>query len=270
LLGVPGGRAAFGGDGFQEILVAVIYPSRDLKLGAKPGDDLSGGVVADVGGESRAPIQESFHEREIFGWEAVRAQLGAVTGNGGVPDRLDVLEGLFVNDHGCGDQVAQALAIFGQEHGDNAEGVEERKLIHDAEQVAAHGFYGVDRPAIVFDHANADDALSRSLPIPNSFEDDEVAVEDEEKEQEHDRAKPRPRSPGEMQSSRGERGDEHDQANEGELDQRVNRERQKTTAYSSNGELERGLFGSFDGKLIGQWRGRQVRRQRSHDLHTLA
>ena len=73
-----------------------------------------------------------------------------------------------------------------------------------------------------------------------------------------------------MQFSRGERGYEHDQAGEGELDQRVNREREKTTAYSSNGELERGLFGSFDGKLIRQWRGRQVGRQRSHDLHTLA
>ena len=95
-------------------------------------------------------------------------------GHAGVGPQRRLL--LAVAHHeGAGSQIAQALMLPGREDGNHADRIEEGNLIDIADEVARHRFEDSDGATRSLNHANARDALARRAPVPECFEQSEVA-----------------------------------------------------------------------------------------------
>jgi hypothetical protein len=82
------------------------------------------------------------------------------------------------DDRACG-EVAEALAAGRGDDADGADAVEEGEEVHDADQVAQERLGEGDGGALIADHADAGLTLAGGLAVPEHFEDNVVAEEDE-------------------------------------------------------------------------------------------
>ncbi len=74
------------------------------------------------------------------------------------------------DDERAGGEIAEALMVAGDEDGDGADGVEERDLVNEADEVARHGFKEADGAAGALNDANAGDTLAGGAAVPEGLE----------------------------------------------------------------------------------------------------
>jgi len=80
-----------------------------------------------------------------------------------------------VHDDGAGGEVAQSALGLVQEHHEDADRVVDGQRVQYPHEVASRCLPEADRATIDANDANADDALSRRLAVPDRFEEDVVA-----------------------------------------------------------------------------------------------
>jgi hypothetical protein len=83
-------------------------------------------------------------------------------------------------------EVSQPLAAAVDEQRQHADGIEDRKEVDDAYQVADRSLPKSQRLAVVADHTQAGRALAEGLPVPGGLADQEVARQQDEAEDDLD------------------------------------------------------------------------------------
>ena len=162
---------------------------RGAEAGAQPLGDGVGVRLADRRLDFVAPLQEGLDQQELGLGQAASRPRDA----GGRRRHRHHRRGqrLLVHDDGAGGQIAEPLVARRHQHRDDADGVDARQLIDDAQQVAQDGFVDPGRAPGDAQHAQADQPLARRLPVPERLEAGEVAVEQQERGDDDDGQEPR-------------------------------------------------------------------------------
>src|SRR5262249_2755272 len=151
---------------------------------------------------------------------------------------------------GPGNEVAQALVLRVQQHGDHAEAIKSGKKINEPDQVAGKGLKGVDGPPGLFDDANSRPALSRRLALPQRFKDRVIPPVDAEDDERDNRAPP----DGAVRAEDPAAEPEECQEEQNDVDQRFNqdieKDRHKAAADAGQSEFQMDLLWSIDDKLV--------------------
>ncbi len=155
-----------------------------------------------------------------------------------------------MHDHRAGNVIAQAFALRTEQGTDNAHAIQGRNAVDNPQQVACDGLVGGNGPARVLDDPQPRQALAGRLPVPDGFEQREVSrLEKERPEHHHGQCPCTLRWHLGASRTHGGGDSKKDQPG-GNLKERIQRQRQKPAADSSEWKLKRDLFGRIDNQVI--------------------
>ena len=267
------------GYGFQEAFGFHICGRGEVHFFAH----LCGETFGDAGPGVKFHVEDAGEEAvdyaEVFGVEARYGVVGQGEFVALVEDRLgcDWREGsggdgaravaspdgffavALVNDDGSGGEVSQALVLAVAEHGDDADEVDGRQQIDDAEKIAGHGFEESDLSARLLNDANLAKPFAGRLAVPEGLEESEVSPIHEEVKEDEAGDEPLFSITRKVACSGFRRGrcDEHEDENENgvgdDLQGGVGEDGEKAAADSGDREADGDLLGGVDSKLVWTW-----------------
>src|SRR5580698_4106208 len=96
----------------------------------------------------------------------------------------------LMNHDGPCSEITESLMPLRTQHRDDADKVERRQVVDDAQQIARHRLKQCDLAARVLDHAQLHDVLTRRLPVPEGLKKGVVTPDEQEVQEDEAREGP--------------------------------------------------------------------------------
>ena len=150
-----------------------------------------------------------------------------------------------------GGQVAEPLVLAGEKDAHHSHGVDQRELIHDAEEVAGHRLEQADSATGSLDHADLGYSLAGSAAVPEGLEEGEIAPIEGEGDEDEECCGPLLAQLAEVREAGIDYRDDDDDQDDGDQpDEVIDCEGDEATADSGDGHVNVHHLGCFDAKLV--------------------